>query len=77
MKQERRQLTIDSLYADIDWPYIHELTALLWVRILVHFIPQLDYLRAEVTSLLASEAMTKHRKFRREVRSSMDPSFHY
>ncbi|KAJ6562926.1 hypothetical protein B0H10DRAFT_2239795 [Mycena sp. CBHHK59/15] len=61
MKQERRQLTIDALYADIDWKYIHELTALLWVRILVHFIPQLAYLRQDVAALFNSDAMTKHR----------------
>ncbi|KAJ7105862.1 hypothetical protein C8R44DRAFT_715216 [Mycena epipterygia] len=61
MKQERRQLTIEALYADIDWKYIHELTALLWVRILVHFIPQLTYLRRDVAALFNSDAMTKHR----------------
>ncbi|KAJ7113608.1 hypothetical protein C8R44DRAFT_881891 [Mycena epipterygia] len=61
MKQERRQMTIDSLYADIDWAYTHELTALHWVRVLVQFIPQLAYLRAEVTAAFKSERMTKHR----------------
>ncbi|KAJ7458253.1 hypothetical protein FB451DRAFT_1406554 [Mycena latifolia] len=61
MKQERRELTIDSLYGDIDMGYIHELTALHWVRILVHFIPQLAYLRREVAAALNSERMTKHR----------------
>ncbi|KAJ7784967.1 hypothetical protein DFH07DRAFT_726168 [Mycena maculata] len=61
MKQERRQLTIDSLWEDIDWAYIHELTALLWVRVLVHFIPQLAHLRKEVAANFSSDAMTKHR----------------
>ncbi|KAJ7725277.1 hypothetical protein DFH07DRAFT_783024 [Mycena maculata] len=55
MKQERRQLTIDSLYAAIDWAYIHELTALHWVRILVYFIPQLAYLRPAVNAAFESE----------------------
>ncbi|KAJ6527968.1 hypothetical protein DFH09DRAFT_1327907 [Mycena vulgaris] len=61
MKQERRQLTISSLYSDIDWPYIHELTALHWVRILVHFVPQLAYLRPDVAAAFNSERMTKRR----------------
>ncbi|KAJ6471022.1 hypothetical protein C8R45DRAFT_1165764 [Mycena sanguinolenta] len=61
MKQERRQLTIDPLYASIDWAYIHELTALHWVRILVYFIPQLEYLRPAVNAAFLSERMTKHR----------------
>ncbi|KAJ7759727.1 hypothetical protein DFH07DRAFT_740983 [Mycena maculata] len=33
MQQEQTKLTIDSLIADINWPYIHELTALTWDRI--------------------------------------------
>ncbi|KAJ7822563.1 hypothetical protein B0H14DRAFT_2370690, partial [Mycena olivaceomarginata] len=41
MKQERKEMTTESLYEAIDWDYIHELTALHWVRILVTFIPQL------------------------------------
>ncbi|KAJ7157224.1 hypothetical protein C8R46DRAFT_1165604 [Mycena filopes] len=59
MLQERRNLTVQSLWADIDWKYIHKLTAIIWVRILVHFIPQLAHLRAEVAALLRSAAMTK------------------
>ncbi|KAJ6491853.1 hypothetical protein DFH09DRAFT_1104878 [Mycena vulgaris] len=61
MKQKRRQLTISSLYSDIDWPYIHELTALHWVRILVHFVPQLAYLCPDVAVAFTSEQMTKRR----------------
>ncbi|KAJ7867127.1 hypothetical protein B0H13DRAFT_2236750 [Mycena leptocephala] len=61
MKQERRDMDIDSLYESIDWVYIHELTALVWVRILVHFIPQLAHLRKELAALFTSAAMTKHR----------------
>ncbi|KAJ7130913.1 hypothetical protein C8R46DRAFT_1235915 [Mycena filopes] len=61
MLQERRNLTVQSLWADIDWKYIHELTAIIWVRILVHFIPRLAHLRAEVAALLRSAGMTKRR----------------
>ncbi|KAJ6544910.1 hypothetical protein B0H10DRAFT_2244047 [Mycena sp. CBHHK59/15] len=61
MKQERLTLTTDSLYADIDWGYIHELTALHWVRILVTFIPELAPLRQIVADVLKSDRMTKRR----------------
>ncbi|KAJ7779605.1 hypothetical protein B0H16DRAFT_1300063 [Mycena metata] len=61
MLQERRNLTAQSLRADIDWKYVHELTAIIWVRILVKFIPQLAHLRAEVAALLSSPGMTKRR----------------
>ncbi|KAJ7738991.1 hypothetical protein B0H16DRAFT_1424719 [Mycena metata] len=61
MLQERRNLTAQSLRADIDWKYVHELTAIIWVRILVNFIPQLAHLRAAVAALLSSPGMTKRR----------------
>ncbi|KAJ7680071.1 hypothetical protein B0H17DRAFT_1232529 [Mycena rosella] len=48
MRQERRELTTEFLFEDIDWPYIQDLMALHWVRILVNFIPQLAHLRKEM-----------------------------
>lgn len=59
-------MTTESLYDDIDWDYIHELTALHWVRILVTFIPQLAPLRKAVQAALNSEQMTKLRLRRRK-----------
>ncbi|KAJ7685894.1 hypothetical protein B0H17DRAFT_1204590 [Mycena rosella] len=61
MRQERRELTTELLFEDIDWPYIQDLMALNWVRILVNFIPQLAHLRKEVSALFKSDAMTKLR----------------
>ncbi|KAJ7263041.1 hypothetical protein C8J57DRAFT_1071083 [Mycena rebaudengoi] len=61
MKQERRNLTTEDLYEDIDWSYIHDLTALHWVRILVNFLPRLSHLRKFVSDALSSEKMTKRR----------------
>ncbi|KAJ6617040.1 hypothetical protein B0H10DRAFT_1948722 [Mycena sp. CBHHK59/15] len=61
MRQERRSLTTESLFDDIDWSYIEDLMALHWVRILVHFLPQLSHLRKEISDLFKSEAMTKLR----------------
>ncbi|KAJ7737519.1 hypothetical protein B0H16DRAFT_1325909 [Mycena metata] len=60
MLQERRNMTIQSLHADIDWAYIQELTALHWVRILVYFIPQLAYLRPIVNAAFNLPRMRKH-----------------
>ncbi|KAJ6616016.1 hypothetical protein B0H10DRAFT_2219902 [Mycena sp. CBHHK59/15] len=59
MKQERRKLTIDSLFHDIDWAYLQELTAFHWVHILVTFIPQLAHLRKDVSAALKSGRMMK------------------
>ncbi|KAF8193831.1 hypothetical protein K438DRAFT_1486980, partial [Mycena galopus ATCC 62051] len=38
MRRERRELTTKSLFQSIDWQYIHNLSALHWVRILVAFV---------------------------------------
>ncbi|KAJ7327496.1 hypothetical protein DFH08DRAFT_710387 [Mycena albidolilacea] len=61
MKQGRKEMTTESLYTDIDWDYIHNLTALHWVRILVTFIPQLAHLRKTVELEFNSARMTKRR----------------
>jgi hypothetical protein len=61
MRQGRKEMTTESLYADIDWDYIHNLTALHWVRILVTFIPQLAHLPKTVDLEFNSARMTKHR----------------
>ncbi|KAJ7043878.1 hypothetical protein C8F04DRAFT_1361422 [Mycena alexandri] len=61
MEQKRKKMTTESLYADIDWDWIHRLTALHWVLILVTFIPQLAHLRTAVRAALKSPEMTKLR----------------
>ncbi|KAJ7501869.1 hypothetical protein B0H11DRAFT_2188720 [Mycena galericulata] len=61
MRRERRELTMESLFEDIDWDYVQELMALHWVLVLVTFIPQLAHLRKEVSALFKSEGMTKLR----------------
>ncbi|KAJ7874602.1 hypothetical protein B0H13DRAFT_2669048 [Mycena leptocephala] len=71
MSKERQYLTAESLWADIDLQYLHDLIALHWVRILVTFIPELAHLRKEVTNILKSEAMTKLRL--RQRKSIMQP----
>ncbi|KAJ6630001.1 hypothetical protein B0H10DRAFT_2208149 [Mycena sp. CBHHK59/15] len=72
MKQERLTFTTESLYADIDWGYIHELTALHWVRILITFIPELAHLRQIVADVLNSDRMTK-RRLRKGRKTVMQP----
>ncbi|KAF7293112.1 hypothetical protein MKEN_01468500 [Mycena kentingensis (nom. inval.)] len=61
LKGERVDLTVDTIHDAIDWALIHELTALHWVRILVHFIPQLEYLRKDVTTTFKSAKLAKFR----------------
>jgi hypothetical protein len=56
MRQERQDLTTESLWADIDLPYLQGLVALHCVRILVTFIPQLARLRKDITNLFKSDA---------------------
>ncbi|KII90232.1 hypothetical protein PLICRDRAFT_108509 [Plicaturopsis crispa FD-325 SS-3] len=43
-KKERLTLTARSLWHDIDWNHSRRVQALHWVRILVHFIPELAFL---------------------------------
>ncbi|KAJ7602744.1 hypothetical protein DFH06DRAFT_1351097 [Mycena polygramma] len=71
MRRERRELTIESLWDDIDWSFIQDLTALHWVRILVTFIPQLAHLCKEVSAALRAERMSKLRL--RQRKSVMQP----
>ncbi|KAJ6478358.1 hypothetical protein C8R45DRAFT_1157217 [Mycena sanguinolenta] len=61
MQRSRRELSIESLIDDIDWDYIHELSALHWVLVLVTFVPKLAHLRKDVSALFKSERTTKFR----------------
>lgn len=59
-KKERGEMTIDSLYADIDWTHIKRVTALHWVRVLVEFIPELQHFQTEVSAKFRSSPIAKH-----------------
>ncbi|KAK7050355.1 hypothetical protein R3P38DRAFT_2604844 [Favolaschia claudopus] len=69
--KKRDKLTTDSLFHDIDWPYIQRLMALHWVLVLVAFVPTLSHLRKEVSALFNVEPMTRQRL--RPRKSVMQP----
>ncbi|KAF9033045.1 hypothetical protein BDZ89DRAFT_1012477 [Hymenopellis radicata] len=60
MANERRHLTVSSLYDDIDWQHLDEALALHFVRTLVEFIPQLNHLQSDVSKSFRT-TLAKHR----------------
>jgi hypothetical protein len=46
-------MTINSLYGDIDWVHIKNITALHWVRVLAEFIPKLLHLQEDISTALS------------------------
>jgi hypothetical protein len=60
-KMDRRLLTVQSLYDDIEWNHIYSITVLHWVRVLVNYIPQLNSLITEVSTRFRSPPIAKHR----------------
>lgn len=61
VQQERRDLTVKSLYDDIDWKHVGDVQALHWVRVLVGFIPELQDLKKEVSACFRGEGIAIHR----------------
>lgn len=59
--RSRKELTVEFLYSQVDFALVNELAALHWVRILVHFVPQLAYLRKAVADEFLSERLAKRR----------------
>ncbi|KAH7914696.1 hypothetical protein BJ138DRAFT_1079047 [Hygrophoropsis aurantiaca] len=57
-KQERSQLTTDTILEDIDWAHIDQVTALQFVAVLVHFVPTLSHYKQNLDH--ARQALTKH-----------------
>ncbi|KAJ7776977.1 hypothetical protein DFH07DRAFT_865690 [Mycena maculata] len=56
----RRELTVESLFHDIDWVHIDGVTNLHWVRKLAEFAPQLEPLRCAIHNLFRNK-YAKHR----------------
>jgi len=59
-KQERKEMTINSLYGDIDWVHIGNVMALHWVRVLAEFIPELLHLWEDISTSFCSSPIAKH-----------------
>jgi hypothetical protein len=49
--QERKTLTTDSLFDDIDWEHLRVVIPLHWTRVLVEFIPELQHLAKEIIQM--------------------------
>jgi len=48
-KQARKEMTVHSLYDDIDWRHVRDVQVLHFARALVEFIPQLSHLSKEIS----------------------------
>ncbi|KZP26721.1 hypothetical protein FIBSPDRAFT_909075 [Athelia psychrophila] len=59
--QERKSLTTNSLWNDIDWDRMKNVMALHWVRVLVEFIPELKPHQKEVSARFRTSPIAKHR----------------
>ncbi|KAJ7162019.1 hypothetical protein C8R46DRAFT_1282301 [Mycena filopes] len=47
-QQERREVTTDKIFDDIDWDNMRAITVLHWARTLIEFVPALQHLLPEV-----------------------------
>ncbi|KAJ7183909.1 hypothetical protein C8R46DRAFT_1159212 [Mycena filopes] len=56
----RRELTLDTLFADIDWTHVDGVIQLHWISALVEFAPELNFLLPEISLLFRTE-YAKHR----------------
>ena len=54
-------MTIDSLRADIDWDHLRNVQMLHWVRVLVDYVPDLNFLSSQVSSHFRSSPIAMHR----------------
>ncbi|KAJ7478914.1 hypothetical protein FB451DRAFT_1338652 [Mycena latifolia] len=68
--QERKTLTTDSLFDDIDWAHKRVVIPLHWTRILVEYAPELQHLVKEIAGMFRIDPIAKHRM--REGRQTRD-----
>ncbi|KAJ7723591.1 hypothetical protein B0H14DRAFT_3519887 [Mycena olivaceomarginata] len=58
-RKERKNMTVTSIFADIDWDHEQRVRRLHWVRVLADFIPQLHPLRPEITALFRTAPIAR------------------
>ncbi|KAJ7859848.1 hypothetical protein B0H14DRAFT_3628484 [Mycena olivaceomarginata] len=58
-RKERKNMTVTSIFADIDWDHEQRVRRLHWVRVLADFIPQLHPLRLEITALFRTAPIAR------------------
>ncbi|KAF8184385.1 hypothetical protein K438DRAFT_1544545, partial [Mycena galopus ATCC 62051] len=59
--QERKTLTTDSLFDDIDWSHIRVVIPLHWTRVLVEFIPELSHFLKDINDIFRTFPVARHR----------------
>lgn len=59
--QERKTLTTDVLFDDIDWEHLRVVIPLHWVRVLAEFEPELQPLLTEITAMFREPPVAIHR----------------
>ena len=60
-RMDRKQMTVETLSADIDWDHVRNSQMLHWVRVLVDYVPDLNFLSSEVSMRFRSSPIAKHR----------------
>jgi len=68
-QKERTKMTVETLWTDIDWQHLRTVQALHWVRVLAGYIPELNFMSAEISSRFRLPPLAKHRM--REGRKTM------
>lgn len=48
-QMDRKQMTVETLRTDIDWDHLRNVQVLHWVRVLVNYVPDLNFLSSEVS----------------------------
>ncbi|KAF8212894.1 hypothetical protein K438DRAFT_2167933 [Mycena galopus ATCC 62051] len=59
--QERKTLTTDGLFDDIDWSHVRVVIPLHWTRVLVEFIPELAHFMKDINEIFRSAPIALHR----------------
>ncbi|KAF7334057.1 hypothetical protein MVEN_02311300 [Mycena venus] len=60
IKQERQNMTVESIYSSIDWEHIDNVSDLHFVRVLVNYSPRLNSLSSQISARFRT-TLAKHR----------------
>ena len=53
-------MTVETLRVDIDWDHVRNSQMLHWVRVVVDYVPDLNFLSSEVSACFRSSPIAKH-----------------
>ncbi|KAJ6448022.1 hypothetical protein C8R45DRAFT_787866, partial [Mycena sanguinolenta] len=72
--QERKTLTVDGLYDDINWPHLRVVIPIQWTRVLIENYPQLTRLSTELTQMFRSDVALRPKREVRKTKCQPLPS---